>query len=253
MFGYSFNYSKFCELPYHAFKCNPSTFHSSTFLTDLSWIYHKLNATGCVHLLNDLHLVDDAQVAATPHLLLLRDFLELNMRPLNYDSRQFYSLMPAFVRHECQLNKSLADNTIVSQWLNHFEVAIPIPYFETLGNLELLDEQRRKGSTVDATLQTQIGYDVVANLGGDGNFVASLSVAREEICVWDVARCVRVRTLNNIPQPTALCSVGDYAAAVLCRREIRVIDLDAGAFKVSEECNMYLIVCNRCLFSNRSL
>lgn len=71
------------------------------------------------------------------------------------------------------------------------------------------------------------------NLGGNGNFVASLSVAREEICVWDVARCVRVRTLLGIAQPTALCPVGDYRAAVLCRREIKVIDLDEGVFKVS--------------------
>lgn len=157
------------------------------------------------------------------------------MRPLNYDSRQFYSLMPAFVRHQCKLNKSLGDDPIVRQWLEHFEVATPIPYFETLGNVDLLYEQRRKGSAVDATIQTQIGYDVVANLGGDGYFVASLSMEREEICVWDVAKCVKVRTLTNIPQPSALCSVGDYAAAVLCRREIRVIDLDAGAFKVGSK------------------
>lgn len=175
--------------------------------------------------------MDAETVAATPHLVLLRKFFELNMRPLNYDCSQMYSLMPAFVRHECQLDETLKADTVVRQWLEHFET-IQIPYFETLGNVDLINEQRRKGSAVDATIQTQIGYDVVANLGGDGYFVASLSVDREEICVWDVARCVRVRTLMGIPQPTALCSVGDFAAAVLCRREIRVIDLDAGTFKV---------------------
>ena len=42
-----------------------------------------------------------------------------------------------------------------------------------------------------------------------------------------------MRTLKNVPQPTALCPVGDYGVAVLCGREIKVLDLDEGCFKVT--------------------
>lgn len=39
--------------------------------------------------------------------------------------------------------------------------------------------------------------------------------------------------MKGIPQPTSLCPVGDYGAAVLCRREIKVIDLNKGVFRVT--------------------
>lgn len=239
------NRSKFCELPYHTFRLDRPAYISSPYLTSLPWIYSKLCATGCVQLLSDLYLLlmapDDR--LPTPALRLLHQFLVLNVRPLNYDPCQFYSLLPAFVADECNANGALAADSVVVQWLQHFG-RIPVAHYETLGNVELLNEQRRKGSTVSgddpqqqpaaaaAAAVPRCRYDAVMNLGGDGYFVASLSVAREEICVWDVARCVRVRTLRGIPQPTALCPVGDFGAAVLCRREIKVIDLDRCAFKV---------------------
>lgn len=243
------NRAKFCELPYHTFRLDVLAYTSSPYLISLPWIYRKLCATGCVQLLSDLHLLmQHGTKLTTPALRLLHQFLVLNMRPLNYDARQFYSLLPAFVRDECSTTAGLSEDAVVNHWLQQFR-RIPVAHYETLGNLELLNEQRRKGSAISGDDQQQqpsvaaaavvapCNYDAVMNLGGEGNFVASLSVAREEICVWDVARCVRVRTLRGIPQPTALCPVGDFGAAVLCRREIKVIDLDGCAFKVRVRCN----------------
>lgn len=51
--------------------------------------------------------------------------------------------------------------------------------------------------------------------------------------IFPTHRCRKVRTLCGIPQPASLCPVGEYGAAVLCRREIRVIDLNKGAFRVT--------------------
>lgn len=244
---FSYNKVKYTELPYHAFKIDQQLYPTTLYLTDLSWIYNKLNATGCVHILNDIYIVEQLPRTSSTiapstmkHILLLWKFLELHIRPLNYDARQFYSLIPAYVRDSCELDDSLATDAVISKWLEHFK-AIPIPYLETLLTTDDTLEKKRKESganeatvTVDATpAKTLIGYDVITNLGGDGYFVASLSVDREEICVWDVPRCMKVRTLTGIPQPTALCPVGDYGAAVLCRREIKVIDLNEGAFKVT--------------------
>lgn len=145
--------------------------------------------------------------------------------------------MPAFVDLECKQNAEISQDNIVHQWVENFK-SIPIPYLETLGDAaqQLMESQRRKSSTgadvAVASGKDAIGYDVITNLCGEGYFVASLSVDREEICVWDVPRCMKVRTLRGIPQPASLCPVGEYGAAVLCRREIKVIDLNEGAFKV---------------------
>lgn len=45
-------------------------------------------------------------------------------------------------------------------------------------------------------------------------------------------RCKKVRVLKGIPQPTAICPVAEYGAAVLCRREIKIIDLNKGIIRV---------------------
>lgn len=47
-------------------------------------------------------------------------------------------------------------------------------------------------------------------------------------------RCTKVRTLKGVPQPSSVCPVGDFDLAVLCKREIRVLDLDEGKFKVRD-------------------
>lgn len=247
----SYNKKKLIELPYHAFKINPQSYPSSMYLTDLSWIFDKLNATSCEHILNDIYLVDADERSNVAHITLLEKFLTRYLRPLNYDARQFYSLMPAFVKQEVDANANLVnDSNVVKGWLDHFSNAIPIPYLVTLSGDEQSDEPNEGGD------QEKIGYDVLTNLNGKGYFVASLSTAREEICVWDVAKyilnfieslmarkiskkknnlfsCRKTRTMNGIPQPTSLCPVGEFGAAVLCRREIKVLDLNAGAFKVS--------------------
>lgn len=46
-------------------------------------------------------------------------------------------------------------------------------------------------------------------------------------------RLEQVRVLKGIPQPTAICPVDNHAAAVLCRREIKVIDLNKGELRVN--------------------
>lgn len=45
--------------------------------------------------------------------------------------------------------------------------------------------------------------------------------------------CEKVRTLIGVPQPSSVCPVGDFDLAVLCKREIRIIDLNQGKFKVN--------------------
>lgn len=52
-----------------------------------------------------------------------------------------------------------------------------------------------------------------------------------------------MRTLKGVPQPSSICPVGEHGVAVLCKREIRVLDLDEGVFKVCMNYNNYANIC----------
>ncbi|ETN61299.1 hypothetical protein AND_007044 [Anopheles darlingi] len=228
------NYRKFIELPYHKYKLTAGSsaaggqhpFAYSPYLTDLVWLQDKLIATGCVHVLNDIALL-----AAEPnggggselHVAALRTILERHYKALNYDAHQLYSLLRSFVAGEQQRT---GPNAVLQSWLDGI-AGSTVPLLE---QVELSESKEPSSTTEQPSLA---GYDLIMNLNIEGYFVISLSTEREEICVWDVAKCRKVRTLTGVPQPSAICPVGDYGVAVLCRREIRIIDLNLGQFKVT--------------------
>ncbi|XP_062545784.1 uncharacterized protein LOC134212179 [Armigeres subalbatus] len=234
----SFNIRKFIELPYHKYKLEASaaSFASSSFLTDLGWLHEKLTATGCVHLLNDIYLAnltENSGVQAFAHLLVLKKFLETYYKALNYDGQQMISLLNVYITAEMKADgSSLADNAVLKKWCNFIDSS-PLTYLQKLEFSEpnFVTEDEKKESGNDKI--SSVGYDLIMNLNIDGFFVISLSTEREEICVWDVAKCCKVRTLLGVPQPSSICPVGDNGVAVLCRREIRIVDLDEGKFKVT--------------------
>ncbi|XP_049279219.1 uncharacterized protein LOC125761788 [Anopheles funestus] len=227
-----FNYRKIVELPYHKYKLDAvateSAFTNSPYLTDLAWLQDKLIATGCVHILNDIWLVDGTASAGT-HVALLKSFIEMHFKALNYDGHQLYSLLrPVLVAERQRAGSPYANSAIVQQWLETIDNST-VPFLERLMLAEDADDKEKQ--TGDK--QPNVGFDLMMNLSIEGYFVISLSTEREEICVWDVAKCRKVRTLTGVPQPSEICPVGDYGVAVLCRREIRIIDLNEGKFKVT--------------------
>lgn len=182
------NLDKFIELPYHDYILNPSpSFAESSYLTDLNWIQNKLMATKCVQcVLNDIHLIDGQNSVFTTDfksLDAIKQFLETNIRPINYDANQFYPLFKHLIRSKVAEDPALLKNAIYQKWLNAFE-SIPISY------LDIIDLKISNTTDAGTEENAAVGYDVITNLGGDGYFVASLSSKRAEICVWDVQRLV---------------------------------------------------------------
>ncbi|XP_055592617.1 uncharacterized protein LOC129744228 [Uranotaenia lowii] len=237
-----FNSRKLIELPYHKYKLEKSdeSFAESSFLTDLAWLSQKVIATGCVHLLHDIALVDLTNSSRgsgkTDHVLLLKQFFETHFKALNYDGRQFYSLLAVFLERQMAVEgSSFVGNETLKKWREFIE-AVPQTFLKQVeiikGPVEAGNEDGAEKKDPGAE-KAIAGYDLIMNLNIDGYFVISLSTEREEICVWDVARCSKVRTLLGVPQPSAICPVGEYGVAVLCRREIRMVDLDEGQFKVT--------------------
>ncbi|XP_058058731.1 uncharacterized protein LOC131209639 [Anopheles bellator] len=227
----SFNLRKFVELPYHKYKLDDAVatttseplFHQSPYLTDLAWLQDKLIATGCVHILNDICLAGHAAATDGSHVAVLRAFFETHFKALNYDGHQLYSLMRPFLANEVQRIGS----EVLNKWLDVIANST-VPYLEKVE----LDQECPTGE-VSTESVPPVGYDLIMNLNIDGYFVISLSTEREEICVWDVPKCRKVRTLTGVPQPSAICPVGEHGVAVLCRREIRIIDLNLGQFRVT--------------------
>lgn len=185
-YRFSFNIRKFIELPYHKYKLEASaaSFASSSFLTDLSWLHAKLTATGCVHLLNDICLVNLTENGDNPtlgHLLVLKKFLETHFKALNYDGQQLFSLLYVYME---TVDPSLTGNEVLKKW-RQFIDASPVTYLQKLEYSE--PSAVTEEGEVEKT-DAPVGYDLIMNLNIDGFFVISLSTEREEICVWDVAK-----------------------------------------------------------------
>lgn len=177
-----FNQQKFNELPYHAFIVDPSTYPHSLYLTDLDWIQTKLKATKCVQcILNDIYLIDGASRAKFKHLDILQRFLEIFIQPINYDADQFYPLFKHHLTSKFDSESAVENDAICKKWIQDFD-SISTPY------LDILNAVTKTNECDDTTG----GYDLIANLGGDGHFVASLSTKREEIGVWNVPEYVQI-------------------------------------------------------------
>lgn len=195
------NIDKYIELPYHTHiladirkECggdpsttpplNISAYETSSYLTELTWVYSKIKATKSVHyLLNDLHLLSADQLAKCKHSTMLKSFLENNIRPINYDADQFYPLFKKFVVSSMAGDATVANDSVCQQWLADLE-HIPISHLENaVGDVDTAVQEDEGATAVTGN----VGYDYLANLGGNGYFVASINTEREEICVWNVS------------------------------------------------------------------
>lgn len=178
-----YNQQKFNELPYHAFIVDASSYPQSLYLTDLTWIQTKLKATKCVQcILNDIYLIDFTSRTKLKHLDILQHFLDTFIQPINYDADQFYALFKHYLSTTYATSDTAIDtDATCKKWIDDFD-SISVSYLDILNNTT--------NATADDDNDTGGGYDLIANLGGDGYYVASLNTKREEIRVWNVPRFV---------------------------------------------------------------
>lgn len=244
----TYNYQKYLKLPYHHFcaviedKPAPhkiDILFNCFYFTDLQWIANKVHATGPEHLMHDILHAEwlagiSKESSGYVHINFLKHFLIRYLHELSYDGQQFYTLMKYYLKSRFKESSLLKDDEKIRSWWEYTN-ELEFAFLEILNNdLDAKDNDNAndKQSTEDVATITK-GYDVLTNLPQPGCYVASMSTERAEICIWDVKNCCRIRELQGIQQPTAMCPVGNYEAAVLCRREIRVINLDEGKFKVT--------------------
>lgn len=200
------------------------------------------------------------------HIEFLKGFLQCYHSILDYDGQQFLTLFKYHIRMQTSCQRAsdhcpgddddkddkdggddggdrrhpsnvdeLRNDEKIRSWLEYLhEIEQPM--------LDIISRQFHMhpidAMTTDWPLNLEketatINYDALHYLPHKGNFVASISNQRQEIAIWDALSCKRVRLLQGVPQPIAMCPFGVADAAVLCRREIKIFNLDEGQLKVT--------------------
>lgn len=247
LLGTCYNRRKLDELPYHHFQLHGATqTKTSEYLNDLTWIYNKVCGSNCYQLLEDIELVAPFSTQDT-FVNILREFLQSHAAILNYDGRQFYSHL--FSHLESKLASAASGETASlssneTEQINKILESIRVPPVPSLvpvsSNAQSLHDMMTIMSMETSVAGTPVGtgktirgekcFDVLIRLPEDDRFVVSVSTEREEICVWNVAKCRRVRHLKGISSPTNLIPIDQHRCVVLCRRELCIYDLDRGKF-----------------------
>ncbi|CAG9765713.1 unnamed protein product [Ceutorhynchus assimilis] len=213
-FGKCYNRRKLDELPFHYHHLNLGL-ETSTYLTDISWIYDKLCGSNAFQILEDINLLK--QISISDFLRILKEFLEKRASVLNYDGRQFYSHLYTFLKDR---SREGAEKEIYDVCENP-----PVLTLVPLNPDVLIKE-------VDCTREIQhaTNYDLLVRIPNSNRFIVSVSSNDERLCVWDVLECKPIRTLNGIPLPTNLIPIDEFKCVVLCRRELRIYNLNTGTF-----------------------
>ncbi|EFA06477.1 hypothetical protein TcasGA2_TC009369 [Tribolium castaneum] len=215
--GKCYNRRKLDELPFHYYQLN-GEIENSPYISDITWIYDKVCGSNCYQILEDINLQKSVKNELT---LMLRDFIETHASVLNYDGRQFYSHLYKYLEDKVRRKEiSLESNSTLAQVYN---VAKNPPVLSLIP----LNAGQGKG---DASAPLFQYFDLVTRLPETDQFVISVSTSKEEISVWDVKKCAQVRVLKGIPHPTNLIPIDQYRCIVLCRRELRIYNLDCGTF-----------------------
>ncbi|XP_059055789.1 uncharacterized protein LOC131849694 [Achroia grisella] len=228
-----FNTRKLDEIPYqhyHLYKDEPNTFANQPYFTDLSYVYDKLAATDCSHFLEDLDLVHiDPQ---PEHIQILKEVFEIHSYALDYDHRQFYGLLRTTMEKR-QRDGIPIKSEIVENWSKEiWEPPVPTFYAANEDFYKVVENKEKRDVSMVEGFDSKT-YDLIVRFDTRGKFVATVSTEREEICVWDVTKCQLVRKLVGVTHPINLVPIDEYRCVVLCRRELRVYDLDHGKFLVA--------------------
>ncbi|XP_063833918.1 uncharacterized protein LOC135083082 [Ostrinia nubilalis] len=228
-----YNTRKLDELPfqhYHLYKDEPETFANQPYFTQLEWVHDKLAATDCGHFLEDLELV---HIDPLPeHIEILKEVFEVNSYALDYDHRQIYGVL-SMTLEKRQRDGASVKSEIVQEWLKVIKNP-PVPTFFPINeNFYKICEGKDKRDLSAVEGFDSKTFDLIVRFDQREKFVATVSTEREEICVWDVTTCKMVRKLTGVTHPINLVPVDEHRCVVLCRRELRVYDLDQGKFLVA--------------------
>ncbi|XP_049826318.1 NACHT and WD repeat domain-containing protein 2 isoform X2 [Aethina tumida] len=221
MLGKWYNRRKLDELPFHYFQLKSEIEHSQ-YISDMNWIYDKVCGSNCYQILEDIQLQEQITEESTK---ILKTFIETHASVLNYDGRQFYSHLFTYLEGKMKINEIVIDSD--SKVSNMYQLAKNPPVTSLIPlNSDMLEQDCE---TTERTLREKT-FDLVCRIPDTDQFIVTVSTNKEEICVWNIKTSEAVRILKGVPHPTNLIPIDQFKCIVLCRRELRIYDLNSGSF-----------------------
>uniref|UniRef100_A0A336LDJ0 CSON003834 protein n=1 Tax=Culicoides sonorensis TaxID=179676 RepID=A0A336LDJ0_CULSO len=166
------NVRKFHELPYQSYFIDCDHYHKSLYLTDLSWISSKLICLGVCSFIEDAMICNKNKDAL--HVEILCQIVSKNFTSLNYDGEQFYSHVRQFIESNQDFESLSVLPEVKQKWIAFIRI-------------ERLWLKPKNMLTMNDKVETY-SYDIALSLNCKGNYIALLSKAGQEICVWDIER-----------------------------------------------------------------
>ncbi|CAH0778298.1 unnamed protein product [Bemisia tabaci] len=210
-YSHCYNQRKLDELPTLELKLNNSI--KIQYLENLSWVYSKICGSSVLNVLDDIYL-EESIIKSDANVSWLQNFLETCSTALNYDGRQFYAQANVYISQH-------SDSTCPFQ--QTLKTATENPPVLSLVPNALSEENISEKEKTDS-----VYFNDVQRLPEGDTYVVTISTANEEIAVWNIKTCEKVRTLRGIPQPITLQMIDNYRCVVLCKRELRTYDLNTG-------------------------
>ncbi|XP_033119618.1 NACHT and WD repeat domain-containing protein 2-like isoform X2 [Anneissia japonica] len=212
------NIRRMQELPYHAFKCGDKKF-SDVYIWDLEWLSTKLSHCGVYEVLEDI-LLGLQSYPNDLDLKLLQDVLQVSAYALVCDGLQ---LIPQIQQRLGDMLKGQQNK--YPRMISLCNMANRPPFSNFLpSNICLLPLNSSE------RLETSQGCDLTAifRIKGDDKHMVSVSSAKGEVSVWNVATQKAVRTLTNVDKPLNIHCIDRYKVIILCNRVLKIYNLDTG-------------------------
>ncbi|KAJ8923993.1 hypothetical protein NQ315_006769 [Exocentrus adspersus] len=217
-----YNRRRLDELPFHYFHLY-SNLEDSKYLTDISWIFDKVCGSNCYQILEDINLQSNIKNEFTQ---ILKDFIETHASILNYDGRQFFSHLYKYLENKISKKEISIENND-SSLSKMYSVAKNPP---VLSLMPLNSALMEADEGIPENVFRDKTFDLIIRLPKTNQFIVTVSTNNEELCVWDIISSKPVRILKGIPHPTNVIPIDQFKCIVLCRRELRIYDLNSGSF-----------------------
>ncbi|KAI4468136.1 beta transducin-related protein [Holotrichia oblita] len=180
-------------------------------------------------LIEDIYMYKNV-VKERKFIELLVNFLETHSNTLNYDGRQFYGCFYSYI-HNKVLRNEISVDTMDERILETYRVAEnpPVLSLVPISYCNINSDDSASGDNTK-TIFKEVNFNLITRLPETDKFIVSISTKKEDISVWNVRTCEKVRTLKGISHPTNLIPIDQYKCIVLCKRELRIYDLNMGKF-----------------------
>lgn len=223
-----YNSRRLQELPYVSHAVNGSI--KKDFLLDLSWVHDKVCGADVFQVLEDIAL----EKSEDPDVLWLEAALQEAAPALAFDGRQLHSQLfrRLTIDFPAAPSATAAEPGAGPGAAAEPEEWVSVPEGRALPRAALaacLQPPAPALLPIPAKVPDDVPdrLDLIVRIRDYPDYVVAVCTAKEEIAVWDILRCERVRVLRGVPQPLSLQPVDSRRCIVLCQRELRIYDLDA--------------------------